>query len=116
MVPGQALAVANISAEKPEELSLQAGQARGKECDFREREPTQLDAIKRDRIAGIAFAVDGAQANDLAGEVESKDLFTPFAIDPARLDRAATYCSDCIEGVAFAKHVRSGLQWPDMFD
>ena len=97
MVTRQTLAVAYVSAEKPEELPLQARQAHGKDGDFREREPTQLHRIQSDRVAKVAFVVDGAQADDLAREMKAKDLFAAIAIDPARFDRTATHCGDCIE-------------------
>ena len=74
------------------------GSARGQLRHAREREPAQRHRVERDRIAGIALAVDRVEPDDLARQVEPEHLLAAVAVDDVGLDRAGAHRGDRVEG------------------
>ena len=116
VVGGEPLGVADVPAHEAEQVRLQARQARREHRDPREREAAELHLVERDRVAGVALAVDRGQADDLPGQVEGEDLLTPLAVDARGLHGAAADGGDGVEAVARAEDVRTGLERPDVLD
>jgi hypothetical protein len=55
--------------------------------------------------------VDGVEADDFAGKVETKNLFLPFVINDVTLETTRAYGCDRAELVAGAEQVFAWLDW-----